>query len=90
MNPWLLGVAATICAGIVLAVLVWVGSTLVSQLRAITALQTQVENLDVALADLKAQLLGVSQFGDRIARLETRAKETERRVARLEDQPARA
>ena len=89
MNPWLLGVGATICAGIVLAVLVWVGATLVSQLRATVALQTQVASLETTIADLKAQLLGVQQFGERIGRLETRAKETDRRIARLEDQRLR-
>ena len=90
MSASLLGVAASVFGGLVLTVLVWVGATLISQLRATVALQTQVANLNTAIADLKLQLMGVQQFGDRIGRLETRATETERRITRLEDQPMRA
>lgn len=90
MSPWLLGIAATICAGIVLAVLVWVGATLVSLLQANTALKTQVESLDATLGELKLQLIGVQQFGERIGRLETRTKDIDRRLTRHEDHSARS
>lgn len=85
---WLVGIAATVIAGVILAFLVSIASTVVEnkveQARQSGQTQAQIQALTSQVAELRQELAGVPALTSRVNKLEAHQADLQHRVDRLE------
>lgn len=81
---WTETVTSKVLAAVIVALLLWVGSAQVSQIRAQTRTAEQVRSLTHQIKYLRESLADVPKIRDRVSRLEVTQNSLERRISRLD------